>query len=375
MTPVLLTADVRLQSPSPRGAVIASTMQDVADRAGVSVTTVSRALRQSQLVSVETRSRVLAAADELSFAVSRTASSLATGRLGRVGVLVSGHLGAWFNGTILDGIYATLRDAGLELLIYRITDAGERERFFSTLPARRNADALIVASFALTPAEQERLRDLSMPLVYLNQTVDGATSVSIDDVAGARTGARHLLNLGHRRIAYVGADARPDFFFSSARRVEGFHGELTAAGVPAEQQIRLTARSASDGENVVSQFLAQSVLPTALMVDSDELAMSVMAACWRMGLRTPEDVSVLGFDNHAMAVTFGLSTIAQPTDLLGREAATMALALVRANTLAQVTLSDPAADNVEQANQVTVPTRLILRRSTARPRAAERLDG
>jgi LacI family repressor for deo operon, udp, cdd, tsx, nupC, and nupG len=331
-------------------------MQDVADRAGVSVTTVSRALRSSDLVSAETRARVHAAADELSFAVSRTASSLATGRLGRIGVVIGGALGAWFNGSILDSIYATLRDAGLELLIFRITTDAERERFFATLPARRNADALIVASFALTDAEQERLQDLSMPLVYLNQQVEGAASVSIDDVAGARLGTRHLLNLGHRRLAYAHAD-QEGFVYSASRRVTGFRAELAAAGV-ADYAV-LSARSVTDGEHVVGQLLAQPALPTALMVQSDELAMNVMAALWRVGLRTPADVSVLGFDDHAMAVTFGLSTVAQPVDVLGREAAALAVDLVGAAV-------DPRR-GADRPRAVTVPTRLVLRHSTGRP--------
>ncbi|HEX8488388.1 MAG TPA: LacI family DNA-binding transcriptional regulator [Propionibacteriaceae bacterium] len=343
-------------------------MADVAERAGVSVTTVSRALRQSALVSPETRARVLAAADELSFAVSRAASSLATGRLGRVGVLVSGHLGAWFNGSILDGIYGHLHERGLELLIYRITDRSDRAEFFATLPARRNADALIVASFALSPAEQQRLQELSMPLVYLNQSAPGSPSVSIDDVSAARMGARHLLNLGHQRIAYVRTVGQTGFFYSAAQREQGFRAELAAAGVPEQEQIILSATSVSNGEQVVAQHLSRPLLPTALMVESDELALSVMAACWRVGLRTPEDVSVLGFDDHAMAGTFGLSTIAQPVDLLGRRAAAMAMGLVTATTGSEEGdhgrgSEDPGAD----ASEVTVATRLVLRDSTARP--------
>ena len=336
-----------------------SSMQDVADRAGVSVSTVSRALRQSPLVSADTRTRVLAAAAELSFAVSRAASSLASGKLGRVAVLVSGSLGAWFNGSILDGVYAALHDEGLELLIYRIGDVTDRAQFFATLPARRNADALIVASFALTAAEHERLRQLSMPLVYLNQQVPGATSVSIDDEAGARAGTRHLLDLGHRDIAFAGLGTSTGFFFSAARRIDGFRAELRGAGIPGADSPPLLADSVADGEQVMAQFLAADVPPTALMTESDELAMSVMAACNRMGLRVPDDVSVLGFDDHALAATFGLSTLAQPVDLLGRRAAALAVGLAEERS--------PGADAAVPV-ELVLPTRLMLRGSTARPR-------
>ncbi len=329
-----------------------ASMADVAQRAGVSSSTVSRALRGSDLVSPETSARVRRAADELSFAISRTASSLATGRLGRVAVLVGGSLGSWFNGSILDAIYATLHDADTELLIFRIRSRAERDDFFTTLPARRNADAIIVASFALTPTERQRLRDLSMPVVYLNQRVRGAASVAIDDAGGVRAGTRHLRNLGHHRIAFARAENRIGFSYSAAERVDGFRAELAAHGVPAADQLIITTPSIDDGDTVVGQLLSAAEPATALVVDSDELAMSVLAAMARVGIRAPDDLSLLGFDDHAMAARFGLSTIAQPVELLGTEAATMALLLAAGESLPK--------------KSIMVPTRLVLRRTTGR---------
>src|SRR6478735_46729 len=146
-----------------------SRMEDVATLAGVSVATVSRALRDSPLVSAATKERVLEAAAELDFAVFRAASALASGRVGRIAVLMSGPLRSWFNGAVLDGLYDGLRAAEHELAIYRVTDLAEREAFFATLPVRRNADALVVTSFALRSDELERLSSIGMPLVYVNQ--------------------------------------------------------------------------------------------------------------------------------------------------------------------------------------------------------------
>jgi DNA-binding LacI/PurR family transcriptional regulator len=165
-------------------------MDDVAALARVSTSTVSRALRDSPLISPATRERVRSAAAELDFALSRTASALATGRLGRIGLLVSGPLNTWFNSSVLDAAYASLRDAGQELVIYSTQNALDRSQFFATLPAQRNVDALIVASFALTAGEYARLAELSVPVVYLNQRVEGSASVFIDDAAAAATGAR-----------------------------------------------------------------------------------------------------------------------------------------------------------------------------------------
>lgn len=314
------------------GAEMASTMEEVAARAGVSVSTVSRALRGSPLVSAGTRRRVREAADELSFAVSRTASSLATGRLGRVAVLVGGHLGTWFNSTMLDGMYAQLRAADQDLLLYRITDLAERTDFFARLPARRNADALVVASFALTAAEHQRLAALAMPVVYLNQVVAGAPSVSIDDVAGARTGTRYLLNLRHRRFAFVHGTYDEDFAWSAARRKDGFIAELTEAQLDPSQYRCIPVEPDSDGHDVVATLLSTCELPTAVFCESDEIAFSLLPALRRAGLRVPEDISVLGFDGHEMAPRFGLSTIAQPVLSMGRQAADLAIALARGDT-------------------------------------------
>ena len=329
-----------------------SSMEDVAARAGVSVSTVSRALRGSPLVSDQTRQRVQAAAADLSFAVSRAASSLASGRVGRIAVLVGGALGSWFNGTMLDGMYAELRAADQDLLVYRITDLAERAAFFERLPADRNADALIVASFALTAAEHERLNALSMPIVYLNQGRPGAPSVSIDDVAGARAGTRYLLRLGHRRVAFVRGTPARGFAWSATERVNGFNAEMAAAGTGCDAQV-IPVDNDPDGDAVVGQLLSAPDLPTAIFAESDGIALTLLPALRRVGLRVPEDISVLGFDGQEMAARFGLSTIAQPVAEMGARAADLAITL--------------AAGTAPEQAQIQVQTVLVPRLTTAPP--------
>lgn len=328
-----------------------ASMADVARLAGVSVATVSRALRGSPLVSPETAARVTGAADELSFAISRAASGLASGRLGRVGVLLGGSLESWFNGAVLDAIYTRLTLAGTDLTIFRIRDREDRAEFFTRLPARRNVDAMIVGSFALTGAERRRLQTLGVPLVYLNQRVRGVPSVSIDDVAGARDGVRSLLHLGHQRIAFVRMQNQvPGFSYSAIRRIEGFRAAMAEAGIADEDQLVIDAPHLEAGDEVVGAVLSVADPPTALAADSDELAISVLAALSRAGLRVPEDVSLLGFDDHALAGRLGLSTVAQPAGLIGTEAATLALTLAAGGTPAR--------------RAVLVPTRVVLRQTT-----------
>src|SRR5690242_13740348 len=194
------------------------TLADVAERAGVSPSTVSRTLRGLPTVSPEVRTRVEQAARELNFAVSRQAASLVTGRTGVVAVLVP-TLNSWFMGSALSSLGPLLRAADLELAVYVIPDLAERTAFFEQLPARRNADALLVFCCDLTDEECTRLDDLGMPVVYVSQHASGRPSVYVDDVAGARSGTRHLLNLGHRRIAFVQAQGATGFSFSSHGRL------------------------------------------------------------------------------------------------------------------------------------------------------------
>ena len=342
-----------------------ATMDDVAALAGVSTSTVSRALRDSPRISSATRDRVHRAAAELDFALSRAASALASGRLGRIGVLVSGPLSTWFNSSVLEAVYAALRAAGQELVIYRIRDAAERTEFFARLPARRNVDALVVASFALTAAECARLAELSVPLVYLNQQVPGSASVFIDDAEAVAGGTRHLLNLGHRRIAYVTTRNLDGFSFSASSRYAGVRraaAQHTAArpNDPVPEPVMIMVEALGGGPEVgqlaVGQLLSGRQLPTALVAESDEIAMSLRPALHRAGLRVPDDISVLGFDDNALAPLFDLTTVAQPVAELGRRAAEAALAL-----------SDAEPDELAEPHQ-TLPTHLVLRGSTTVPR-------
>ena len=341
-----------------------ATMDDVAALAGVSTSTVSRALRDSPLISPGTRERVRSAASQLDFALSRTASALATGRLGRIGLLVSGPLNTWFNSSVLDAAYATLREVGQELVIYCTKCAADRAQFFATLPAQRNVDALIVASFALTADEYARLAELSVPVVYLNQRVEGSACVFIDDAAAAATGTRHLINLGHRRIAYVTTRDPAGFTFSAARRFDGVRQAVDqhnqAYGTDPVATLAVTVEATGGGAEVgqlaVGQLLSGTFLPTAVVTESDEVAMSLLPALHRAGLRVPTDISVLGFDDNVLAPLFDLTTVAQPVAELGQTAARAALDLTQRRG------GGPGEHHQELA------TRLVLRGSTAVPR-------
>ncbi|WP_308283618.1 LacI family DNA-binding transcriptional regulator [Streptomyces glomeratus] len=330
-----------------------STMADVAERAGVSTSTVSRTLRGLTTVSPEVRARVEQAARELNFAVSRQASSLVTGRTGVVAVLVP-TLNSWFMGSALSSLGPLLRAAGLELTVYVTPDLSERASFFEHLPARRNADALLVFSFDLTEEETARLDDLGMPVIYVSQHVEGRPSVYVDDVAGSLHGTRHLLNLGHRRIAFVKTEPTSGFSFSSHERLLGYRKALTEAGLPADDGLVVAAQF-GDKRSVaeaVGALLSLREPPTAVFAEQDELAIALITTLRRAQVEVPGRVSVLGFDDHRMAEWFDLSTVAQSPSDIGRAAGELALEL----------MNDSDAD---RERHVVLPTHLIPRSTTA----------
>ncbi|GHJ41029.1 LacI family DNA-binding transcriptional regulator [Streptomyces sp. TS71-3] len=330
------------------------TMADVAQRAGVSVSTVSRTLRGLSTVSPDARRRVEEAARELSFVISRQASGLVTGKTGAVAVLVP-TLKSWFVGAALSGLGEVLLGTGLDLLVYSVSDLAERAAFFDRLPARRNADALLVVSFDLTEQESARLDDLGIPIVYVSQQAPGRASVYVDDVAGARAGVRHLVNLGHRRIAYVHAARGPSgFSFSSQRRFLGYREALAEAGIGLDEQlvVDVLASGRRGAEEAVGGLLGLREPPTAIFAEIDQVAIEVMGVLRSAGLDVPGRVSVLGFDDHEMAEWMQLSTIAQPAEDIGRAAGELARSLI----------DDPDAD---PARHRVLPTRLIPRASTA----------
>ncbi|MEU6217606.1 LacI family DNA-binding transcriptional regulator [Streptomyces sp. NPDC047022] len=328
-------------------------MADVAERAGVSVSTVSRTLRGLSTVSPEVRARVEEAARELNFAVSRQAASLVTGRTGNVAVLVPA-LDAWFMGSALSSLAPLLRAAGMELNVYVIPDLAERTSFFERLPARRNADALLVFSFDLTDEETTRLDNLGMPVIYVSQHVDGRPSVYVDDVAGAHFGTRHLLNLGHRRIAFVQTIGASGFSFSSNERLLGYQQALTEANVPLDSDL-VVATQVGDKRGtaeVLGKLLSLREPPTAIFAEQDEVAVAVIRTLRKTHIAVPERISVLGFDDQPLADWFDLSTVAQSPSDIGRQAGELALKLI-------------ADSGTDHGRHIVLPTIVIPRATTA----------
>lgn len=336
------------------------TLADVARRAGVSPATASRALSDRPHVAVATRARVRAAAEELAFVASPDAAGLARGTTGRVGVVVP-HLSRWFFGAVLEGIESVLRHERIDLLLYRVGDAADRRAFFDTLPARRKVDALVVLGLPVDAQERERLELMGVTIVAAVGQVAGHPFVGVDDHVAGRQAVDHLVHLGHRRIGMIAAtdpqrDAHPD-----ARSV-AYRDSLADAGIAYDEDlVAVVDWGGEGGAEGMARLLGLREPPTAVYAHSDEVALGAVRTLRRAGLRVPEDVSVIGIDDHPLADLTDLTTVRQPAREQGEVAARMVLAALA---------GDPDAPGAGGPGPggVTLPTQLVVRRSTAPPR-------
>lgn len=329
----------------------AASIEDVARLAGVSIATVSRSLRGLPEVAPGTRDRVLAAARTLDYVASPFAARLASGRTSTIGVVVP-FVNRWFFAAVLGAVDARLAAAGFDLLLYNLGDAQGRERFFTTLPVRKRVDALIVVSLPLSDSEIDALRGLGMPVGVIGIDVDGFFSVRIDDVAGAGSAVRHLISLGHRHIGLIGGDTDdPMRFTPPLFRRNGYLAALEAAAIEVDPKLEtLGYFTVQGGETAMKAMLALPERPTAVFAESDEMAYGAIRAIRRAGLRVPEDMAVIGFDDHDSAELMDLSTVRQPVLLQGRTLADALLAGIESSRLA------PTA--------TVLPTEVIVRGST-----------
>jgi LacI family repressor for deo operon, udp, cdd, tsx, nupC, and nupG len=334
-----------------------SSIVDVAQRAGVSVATVSRALRGLPNVSVETRERVLAAASELQYTASPLAAALVTGRTRSVGVIAA-DTDSWFFAEVLRGLEEGLRDRGYDLVLHVLPEGVRRELFFSGLPVRRRVDALVVAGLRLTEAELTTLRQLRLPIVCVAEALEGVHSERIDNEAAARLAVQHLIDLGHTQIGMIGG--APDGHQSSApaARTRGYRAALADVGLTPGPILDGGFTPAGGAAAMTELLGGVNGPPSAVFCQSDEMAFGALHALQRAGIRVPDQLSVIGFDDHELAAAFELTTIGQPISGQGAAAARWLTADLDQPSNGFARVVEPVVDVVH-------PVRLVRRGSTA----------
>lgn len=341
-------------------------IEDVAKLAGVSTATVSRALSGKDHVSAKARAKVESAAAELGYVASSSAYTLATGRTRNIAVVMP-FVDRWYFSKILESIETELIEQGYDLTLYNLSGGlSQRNKIFNDFLMRKRADGVITVAVKLTDVELNSLTRTNKPLFGIGGLIPGARALTIDDTAVGRLATEHLISLGHTKIACVGGVKTSEMDFSQpTRRRNGWEQALKDAGLQVHSEWFVASDFTIAGAyNAVKQILGDpNNNPTAVFCISDEMAFGAIMAAKDLGLRVPQDISIIGVDDHDYSEFFGLTTISQSVQKQGAKVVRLLLELFEKDELdGQV--------NVEKVE--LFPIELIVRSSTARPAALSR---
>jgi len=331
-------------------------IKDIAREAGVSHSTVSRALSDSPLVSVDTKLRIQRLARIMGYSPDAQARSLVMGRTQTIGVVVT-TLTDPFIAEIVQAIESTALDQGYSVILASSNSEPEREIAAVQMLRSKRVDGLVVTSSRVGALYQEHLDRLGVPVVLVNshsqQSGPYTYSINVDNRHGAWLGTGHLIQLGHRRIAYVtGASEHSD----DLERLAGYRQALQEAGIALDRALVILGNGHVDGgEQALPVLLALDEPPTAVFCYNDMTAIGVLGAARKARLSIPHDLAVVGFDDIPFAtyVQPPLTTVAQPKPKMGKRAMEMVLAL----------MADGDA-NARRISNVVVQGRLIVRESS-----------
>lgn len=326
-------------------------IKDIARIAGVSHSTVSRALRNSPLIPPQTTARIQKIAQEAGYTASAVARGLVTRKTNAIGVVVT-SIADPFNGEVVAGIEDVANQFGYSVIL--ATSQADPAREISVVRGfrERRLDGILVASSRVGALYVPLLSELEVPVVLINNQHPSRFlhSVSIDNADGGYQGTRHLIDLGHTAIAYLGDESGLQ---SDVDRHRGYVNALDQNGVPLDQQLVVRGDGRPEGAfKAAMKILSRPNPPSAIFCYNDMSALGVLQAAIKQQLSVPEDLSIVGFDDIFFAERLHppLTTVHQPKTELGRDAMNLLIALLR-------------GEHVEKVE--TVRGQLIVRGSTA----------
>lgn len=328
------------------------TIHEIADEAGVSIATVSRALNTPEKVRQQTRERVLAVIRKRNYVSDALAVSLVSRRSGTIGVIIPTIVYSIYAGFI-HSIQKACGEAGYTVLTGITEYSGALEDEIVTRLLERRVDGLILTGVSRDPSVYGKIRNLDVPFVaswHVSQDPSVA-SISFDNYAASLDAMNHLYGLGHRRIGLIcGKSALNDRAFERRRAYTDFLRDKQMEF--RESLVEERDFEFSEGESAMKRILHCRTRPTAVFCANDILAVGAMHACRDQGINVPSDLSIMGFDNHPVAehVTPPLSTIRVPAEEMGREATR--------------TLLRAIADGESPTSSI-LPTETVIRSSTA----------
>jgi len=330
-------------------------IKDIANAAGVSHSTVSRALSDSPLVKGETKARIQRLAEEMGYTPDAIARSLVTQKTRAVGIVVT-TITDPFVAEVVQGIEDTAQENDYSVIL--ATSPAEPERELATVEMIRSkrVDSVIVTSSRVGALYLEHLERIGVPVVLVNnhneQSGRYTFSVSVDNQHGGHLAANHLIELGHRCIAHVSGPADHS---DAEERLIGYRQALDEAGIAFNPDLIVRGNRRLDGgERALRRLISLDSPPTAVFCYNDVTAIGLIRAARQAGLSVPEDLAVVGFDNIPLAAYFypPLTTIDQPQHRMGRLAMQMALELMTAD------------DSTTSFSDIVVKGKLIARESS-----------
>jgi len=294
------------------------TIYDVAQLSGVSISTISRVLNNPDKVRLSTRIRVVEAIDELGFVPKAEARAHALQQTNRIGVITPFFTAPAFVQR-LRGVASALSPANYELVIFTIDSIERLHGYLASLPLTRNLDGLIVISAQVEQSEATRLVEHGLQTVLIEYPHPQLNSVEINDFEGGRMVAEYLLHKGHRRIAFVGDTDMPEFGIDPINlRLGGFRQGLLDAGMRLPQElVHLVRYSQGQMQYRAGELLRQAKPPTAIFAATDFQAMAVIKIAKQIGMKIPDDLAVIGFDDLDLADYVDLTTVSQHLDESG----------------------------------------------------------
>lgn len=349
---------------------MAVTIRDVALHAGVGRGTVSRVLNGSPRVDSATRARVLDAIATLDYAPSRTARRLSIGKTLTVGVVVP-FMTRPSVVERLRGVEFALSRSAYDMIVFNVETADRRDAILRELPRADRVDGLIIISLSPRAAEVERIRASGVPTILIDAHHRAINRIVADDVAGGRMAAEHLIGLGHRRIGFVGDRPRNAFsFFSSRLRFSGLRQALVREGLTLPREwVAVGDHGRTVARDAAARILSSRPRPTAIACASDTQALGVLEAARALGLRVPEEVSVVGYDDIEVAGHLHLTTIRQALLESGIRGAQLVVELMETAHRAAAGSGNGsgAPPDSDRPRREEVPIELVVRATTGPP--------
>lgn len=345
------------------------TIEDVAAAAGVSVATVSRAMRSLPNVAVSTQQHVVAVADRLGYTADPAASRLAAGTTKTITVVIP-NLSGWYFANVVAGAEAVCAEAGYDVLVVGVGSQNDLTRILGEqYQLERRTDGLVVIDVVVTPDQADSITERGVALTSVGSQTAGHPSVRIDNELVGRLAADHLVDLGHERFGIIGAQRdNPMSFDVPMLRHRGFVDRLADRGLTFSDDLLAGGNFGVDGgQEAMAALLDHPRPPTAVFSLSDEMAFGAIMELTQRGLVPGRDLSIIGVDDHEFARVVSLTTIHQSVASQGAAAARLLLTAMRhGDRPADGPVTDGAG--AHQPEDFVAPIELIVRGSTGAPR-------